>query len=95
MQFVWDKEQSRRNFAKHKISFVTARFVSEDPIRTSRPERVTEGEERRQTMGLIGAAAVVLVARTHTAKRTIDAVIWIISARNTTSRVRRQYEQNL
>jgi hypothetical protein len=94
MQFVWDKEeQSPRNFAKQKISFETARPVSEDPLHISHPELVLEVEERRQTMRLIGAVAVVLGARTLS-EEDDDAVIRIITARKTTSHVRRQYEQN-
>ena len=93
MRFIWDEEKDRHNLAKHKIRFETARLVFEDPFHVSRLERVVEGEERWQTMDLIGAVVVVLVA--HTYKEAVDeAVIRIISARKATSHERRQYEQS-
>ena len=53
----------------------------EAPFHVSRLERVVEGEERWQTMGLIGAVVVVLVA--HTYKEVADeVVIRIISAKS-------------
>ena len=93
MRFVWDQDKNRRNLAKHKISFDTARLVFEDPLAVSRLERIVDGEERWQTMGLIGAVLVVLVAHTYHEDEG-DAVMRIISARKATSRERRQYEQN-
>ena len=93
MRFVWDEEKNRRNFAKHKISFETAKLVFEDPFSISLLERIVDGEERWQTMGLIGAIVVILVA--HTCKEEEDeAVIRIISARKATLQERRQYEKN-
>ena len=62
MRFIWDEEKNRRNLAKHKISFETARLVFEDPFALSRMDRIVDGEERWQTIGLIGAVVVVLVA---------------------------------
>ena len=94
MQFVWDEEKNRRNLAKHKISFETASLVFEDPFAISRLERIVDGEERWQTMGLIGAVVVVLVAHTHKEEED-EAIIRIISARKATSHERRQYEQSL
>ena len=93
MRFTWDEDKNRRNLAKHKISFETARLVFEDPFHVSRLERVVEGEDRWQTMGLIGSVVVVLVAHTYREEGD-EAVIRIISARKATSHERRYYEQN-
>jgi len=93
MRFTWDEDKNRRNLAKHKISFETARLVFEDPFHVSRLDRDVEGEERWQTMGLIGSVVVVLVAHTYREEGD-EAVIRIISARKATSRERRYYEQN-
>ncbi len=93
MRFTWDEDKNRRNLAKHKISFETARLVFEDPFHVSRLERVVEGEERWQTMGLSGSVVVVLVAHTYREGQD-EAVIRIISARKATSHERRYYEQN-
>ena len=93
MRFTWDEDKNRRNLAKHKISFETARLVFEDPFHVSRLDRDVEGEERWQTMGLIGSIVVVLVAHTYREEGD-EAVIRIISARKATSHERRYYEQN-
>jgi uncharacterized protein len=93
VRFGWDEEKNRRNLAKHKISFEIARLVFEDPFAFSRLDRVIDGDERWQTLGLIGAVVVVLVAHTYYEEGD-DQVIRIISARKATSHERRQYEQN-
>jgi uncharacterized protein len=93
MRFIWDEEKNRRNFAKHKIRLETARLVFEDPFALSRLDRVVNGEERWQTIGLIGAVVVVLVAHTYYEEEN-ELAIRIISARKATSHERRQYEQN-
>jgi len=92
MRFVWDEDKNRRNLAKHKISFETTRLVFEDPFAISRLDRIVDEEERWQTMGLIGAIAVVLVAHAYKEEEG-KAVIRIISARKAMSHERRQYEQ--
>ena len=93
MRFVWDGGKNRRNLAKHKISFETAKLVFDDPLAISLRERVVDGEERWQTMGLIGGIVVILVAHTYIQEKE-EEVIRIISARKATSHERRQYEQN-
>ncbi|HYA89089.1 MAG TPA: BrnT family toxin [Nitrospirota bacterium] len=93
MRFIWDEDKNRRNLAKHKISFETARLVFDDPFAISIRDQIAHGEERWQTMGLVGGIVVVLVAHTYTEEED-DEVIRIISARKATSHERRQYEQN-
>jgi len=56
-------------------------------------ERFIEGEERWQTMGLIGPVVVVLVAHTYREKGD-EAEVRIISARKATPHERHYYEQN-
>ena len=91
MRFLWDERKSRRNLAKHQISFETARDVFDDPWALSIPDRVVEGEQRWQTVGLLGGVAVVLVAHT-VEKENVEEVIRIFSARKATPRERRIYE---
>jgi uncharacterized protein len=93
MRFIRDEEKNRRNLEKHKISFETACLVFEDPFALSRRDRVVNGEERWQTVGLIGGAVVVLVAHTYYEAED-DLVIRIISTRKATSHERRQYEKD-
>jgi uncharacterized protein len=93
MRFEWDEQKNRRNRAKHKIGFETASLVFEDPWALSNPDRVVEGEERWQTMGLIDAATVVVVA--HACQQVnAEEMVRIISARKATPHERRVYEEN-
>jgi uncharacterized DUF497 family protein len=91
MRFVWNEQKSRRNRAKHKISFETAELVFADPFALSILDRVVGGEERWQTLGLIAGAVVVLVA--HTVEEAEgEEVIRIISVRKATPQERKIYE---
>ncbi|MGA2326166.1 MAG: BrnT family toxin [Bryobacteraceae bacterium] len=92
MRFLWDEAKNRRNRAKHKVSFETARLVFDDPCALSMQDRVAEGEERWQTLGLAGGAVVLLVAHTYMVEGD-EEVIRIISARKATARERKVYAE--
>src|SRR6266851_9772328 len=62
MRFLWDEQKSRLNLAKHKVSFEVAALVFEDPHSISQFDRIKEGEERWQTLGVAGGGVVLLVA---------------------------------
>ena len=94
MRFIWDVNKNRRNRAKHKISFETASLVFDDPRAISIVERVEDGEERWQTLGLAAGIVVLLVAHTYFEEGG-EEVIRIISARKATPRERKVYEENL
>lgn len=92
MRFVWDRNKSRQNLAKHKVSFETAALVFDDPFCVTLFDRITDGEERWQTLGLAGGVAVIIVA--HVEHKTgSEEVIRIISARKATPHERRIYEE--
>jgi len=40
MRFEWDEEKNRRNLAKHRIGFQTAKLVFEDPNVLIQEDRV-------------------------------------------------------
>ena len=88
MQFDWDDAKNRRNVAKHSIHFETAVLAFEDPYALVRLNRIVEGEERWQTIGMIDGLIVLLVAHTLD-----DDLLRIISARKATPRERRLYEK--
>jgi len=44
MEFVWDEQKSRRNLAKHGVSFETAKLVFDDPRAVSQLDRVKDEE---------------------------------------------------
>ena len=91
MQVSWDERKSRSNLAKHGVSFETAALVFDGPRAQSLLERVVDGEERWQTMGLIGAVLVLLVV--HTWHEGDEEAVHIISARRATPRERNLYEE--
>lgn len=92
MHFVWDEKKNRLNRAKHGVSFEIARRVFDDPFHLSIQDRHVDGEERWQTLGLVGGVVVLLVAHTL-GEEGGDEVVRIISARKATRKERAHYEQ--
>jgi uncharacterized DUF497 family protein len=93
MRFEWDEAKNRRNLAKHRISFETAKLVFEDPHSLSVQDRAVEDEERWQTLGRVGGVVVVLLAHTY-GEENGEEVIRLIPARKATPVERRAYEKN-
>jgi hypothetical protein len=94
MRFVWDEVKDRRNRSKHKVSFETARVVFDDPLARSVQDRIVGGEERWQTLGVVGGSVVLLVAHTQVDEGD-EEVIRIVSARKATARERKIYGQGI
>jgi hypothetical protein len=94
MRFLWDEKKSRANLAKHRISFETAAIVFEDPHSITRFDRIKDGEERWQTIGVAGGIAVLLVAHADSEESGED-VVRIISARKATANERKIYEEGI
>ena len=92
MRFEWDEVKNRRNRRKHKISFEVAKLAFDDESALSLPDRVVEGEERWQTLGMI-SGLVVAVAHTYREEGE-DLVIRIISARKATPTERIAYAES-
>jgi uncharacterized DUF497 family protein len=93
MKFIWDENKNKINLANHKVSFETAQLVFDDPLALSIQDRFENGEERWQTLGLVGEVVVVLVAHTIQEQDGTE-IIRIISARKATRHERKIYEQN-
>ena len=94
MRFEWHDDKSRANRRKHGVSFETAVRAFDDPLHRSLYDRVVDGEERWQTMGLVDGIVVLLVAHTFRGDDE-DVVVRIISARKATRNERRQYEEGV
>ena len=92
MRILWDQNKSQSNQVKHKVSFEIAGLVFEDPFHLSTLERIENGEERWQTLGMVGNVVVLLVAHTHT-EQNGEEVVRIISARKATRKERQRYEE--
>ena len=90
MEFTWDARKGRLNRRRHGISFDTALHVFDDPYHVTTQDREVNGEPRYQTIGMVGAHNVLLVA--HTDDEETDA-IRIVSARKATRTERRIYAE--
>ncbi len=67
-------------------------LVFQDPYAISRPDRIVDGEERWQTIGLVRGINILVVAHTYPEHHGED-VIRIISARKAAPYERRLYEE--
>lgn len=92
MRFEWDIRKDAANRLKHGVSFELAQRVFDDPNHLSLQDRHDDGEERWQTLGLVGQHAILLVAHTYEDEHG-EEVIRIISARKATKRERQAYDE--
>lgn len=92
--FSWDDAKNEINRRKHGISFETACLAFDDPLHISRQDRIENGEQRWQTLGMAGGVVLLLVA--HSWRETEDGEehIRIMSARRATKLERKIYEKN-
>jgi uncharacterized protein len=93
VRIIWDQNKNQSNKVKHKVSFELASLVFEDPFHLSILERIENGEERWQTMGIVGSVVLLLVAHTSI-ELDGEEVVRIISARKATRKERQKYEKD-
>ena len=95
VKFEWDEEKNRSNRRKHGVGFEEACLVFRDPFHLSVQDRFEGGEERWQTIGIVGGIVLLMVAHTFREddlnSHSVE-VIRIISARKATRLERRYYE---
>jgi uncharacterized DUF497 family protein len=89
MRFVWDREKSRANQRKHHVSFETACEAFSDPLHRSILDRVVDGEQRWQTIGMVAGLVMLIVAHTYRDDGD-EEVVRIISARKATRKATRK-----
>jgi len=92
MKFAWDETKNSINRRKHQVSFELARLVFDDPLHVSIQDRIENGEQRWQTIGLVHGVVLLLVAHTHT-EADGEETIRIISARKADKTERRIYAE--
>ena len=92
--FEWDDKKAKSNFRKHGISFEEAALVFDDPLAVSKHDRIEDGEQRWQTIGMAGDCLLLLVAHTVCLEESGAEVVRIISARRLGRKERRRYEQH-
>jgi len=89
--FEWDPNKAESNLAKHDVSFEEAMTVFADPLARIFPDEDHSVDELREI--IIGHSAhhqLLLVNFTGTEDR-----VRFISARTTTHRERKDYEENV
>jgi len=90
MGFEWDDEKNRANIDKHGVSFQTAARIFDGPVLTAEDNRLEYGEVRKNSIGMIENALILVV--THTDRAGLTR---IISARPGSRAERSRYEQAL
>lgn len=92
MKFALDGNKNQINQSKHKVSFEAAQLVFDDPFHVSRHDRIENGEQRWQTIGLVRGVVLLLVAHTYIE---VDGheTIRIVSARKADKTERRIYDE--
>lgn len=93
MKFAWNEAKNNSNRQKHQVSFELAQLVFDDPFHVSRQDRIENGEQRWQTIGLVHGIVLLLVAHTHT-EADGEETIRIISARKADKAERRIYAED-
>ena len=89
MNFEWDPGKANQNRRKHRVSFHEAATVFGDPFSVTYPDPDhSTSEQRFITVGMSSAGRVLIVAHVDR-----NEIIRIISARKTTQRERKQYEE--
>src|SRR5271167_82526 len=91
VNFEWDPGKARQNRRKHRVSFQEAATVFGDPLAATYPDPDHSiSEQRFITFGMSGGGQILIVAP---ADRGED--VRIISARKTTQRERKHYEEKV
>ncbi len=89
MKFEWDPQKADGNLKKHGVPFQEAASVLGDTLSITYPDPDhSAGEHRFITVGMSQSGRVLMVA--HTDRR---GSIRIISARKTTRKERKYYEE--
>jgi uncharacterized DUF497 family protein len=89
VNFEWDPNKARQNYKKHRVSFHEAATVFDDPLAvTYNDPDHSLSEERFITVGTSRNGCVLIVAHSVRGEN-----IRIISARKTTLRERKHYEE--
>lgn len=91
--FEWDPAKASTNLHKHQVSFETAIRVFADPFAITNQDRIENGEQRWQTLGIVEGYLLLLVAHTVRDDEDGTEVIRIISARRADKKERKLYEQ--
>jgi uncharacterized DUF497 family protein len=92
--FEWDASKAKHNLKKHRISFVEAKTIFNDPLLITFPdEHHSADEERYISIGASANNRILLVVHTECEEAADSVVIRIISCRKATVSERSTYEE--
>jgi uncharacterized DUF497 family protein len=95
IQFEWDEAKAKANEKKHGVSFEDSIHIFEDPYVLSEQDRIEDGEQRWQSIGLVEGIVLLLVAHTvQSSEEEQVEVVRIISARRADRKERIRYDEN-
>ena len=90
LRFTWDPAKAAANLSKHGVSFEDAATVFRNPLAKVLPDPThSQHEVRSLIIGHSAGGRLLLVVFTETGDR-----IRVISARDTSARERREYEEH-
>lgn len=92
IRFEWANAEAKSNLRKHCVAFEDAIYAFADPFALMQQDRIDGGEQRWQTLGMVGGYLVMLVAHTVSEDADGTEVIRIISARAADRKERINYE---
>jgi uncharacterized DUF497 family protein len=88
VRFEWDALKAAANLSKHGVDFADATTALEDSLAATIRDPNSRGEDRYITIGMDALSRLLVVVYTMRGE-----ALRIISARQATSRERRQYEE--
>jgi len=91
LSFEWDRNKAAANLQKHRVSFVEASTAFDDPLARIFDDEDHPDAERREI--LIGRSILRRLLVVCYTERD-DEVVRVISARLTTKREQKDYEEN-
>ena len=89
LHFAWEPRKARLNWRKHRVTFEEAVGVFSDPLSLTDRDHRHASEERFFTIGRTAQARLLVVVHTDQGE-----AIRIISARQATTRERKDYEDD-
>jgi hypothetical protein len=89
LHFCWDDAKAASNLEKHGVSFESATYVFDDPMRLEQEDVFAQGEYRNIVIGQVDGVLLTVVYSCPE-----EDLYRIISARASTAHERKTYEQN-
>ena len=92
--FEWDELKAKGNLRKHRVSFLEAKTIFNDPLLVSYPDAEhSSGEDRFLGIGRSANGRILLIVYTERGYEGNALVIRLISCRKATPRERKVYDE--